>query len=65
MIDQVSDVVSSPCVNICEVNDANICTGCYRSLDEISTWSSLSNSEQKIIVLQANKRRDKVSSSHE
>jgi len=56
--DHVIGLVLSPCINICEVDETNICTGCYRSLNEIAAWSSLSNTEQRMVVDQANKRRD-------
>lgn len=45
------DEVQSPCVNICVVHpQARICTGCYRSIDEISQWSKLSNDERSQIM---------------
>lgn len=32
----------TPCINICTLDAAGqICTGCYRSLDEIMRWSQL------------------------
>ncbi|WP_083097152.1 DUF1289 domain-containing protein [Pseudophaeobacter leonis] len=38
------DEVQSPCINICVVHpEARICTGCYRSIEEITKWSKLSN----------------------
>lgn len=41
------DEVQSPCVNICMIHPrAQICTGCLRSLEEIASWSSLSNAER-------------------
>lgn len=41
------DEIQSPCVNICVVHpEARICTGCYRSIDEITQWSKLSNAER-------------------
>lgn len=45
------DEVQSPCVNICVVHpEARICTGCYRSIDEISAWSRMSNEERADIL---------------
>ncbi|MEP2717695.1 DUF1289 domain-containing protein [Pseudophaeobacter sp.] len=36
------DEVQSPCINICVVHpQARICTGCYRSIDEITQWSKM------------------------
>lgn len=41
------DEIQSPCINICVVHpEARICTGCYRSIDEITQWSKLSNAER-------------------
>ena len=43
--------LDSPCVNICIVHpQANICTGCFRTIDEISNWSRMSESERKGII---------------
>jgi predicted Fe-S protein YdhL (DUF1289 family) len=44
--------VPSPCVGICIVDDARVCIGCRRSLDEIAAWSTATN-EQKRRVLDA------------
>ncbi|MEX3314914.1 DUF1289 domain-containing protein [Sulfitobacter sp. PS-8MA] len=45
------DEVQSPCINICVVHpDARICTGCLRSMDEISTWSRMTDAERRAIV---------------
>ena len=35
--------IDSPCVKLCVIHPkAQICTGCYRTLDEIGSWTSLS-----------------------
>lgn len=45
------DEVQSPCVRICVVHpEARICTGCYRSIDEIARWSKMSNDERREIM---------------
>ena len=45
------DEVQSPCINICVIHpDARICTGCLRSIDEITAWSKLSNDERRDIM---------------
>lgn len=37
------DEVKSPCVKLCVVHpEERICVGCYRTIEEISTWSRLS-----------------------
>ena len=36
------DEIESPCVKICVVHpEARICTGCYRTIDEITAWSRM------------------------
>ena len=32
--------VRSPCVSICALDDADICTGCQRTVAEITGWST-------------------------
>ncbi len=45
------EVQSPPCINICVVHpEARICTGCLRSIDEITAWSKLSNDERGEIM---------------
>ena len=42
-----SHAVASPCVSVCKIDEASrLCTGCWRTLDEIAVWSSASNAEK-------------------
>ena len=53
--------VDSPCVNICIMHpQANICTGCFRTIDEISSWSNMSESERKRIIKELPNRSSKL-----
>jgi predicted Fe-S protein YdhL (DUF1289 family) len=53
------DEVESPCVRICVVHpQARICTGCLRSIDEISRWSKLSAEERRAIIAALPDRAD-------
>ena len=53
--------VDSPCVNICIIHPrANICTGCFRSIDEISSWSNMSEPERKRILKELPNRSSKL-----
>ncbi len=39
--------IDSPCIQICVVHPTErICTGCYRSIDEISRWSRMTAEER-------------------
>ena len=53
--------VDSPCLNICIVHPhANICTGCFRTIDEISSWSKMSETERKGIIKELPNRSSKL-----
>ena len=53
--------VDSPCVNICIVHpQANICTGCFRTIDEISSWSNMTESQRKRIIKELPNRSSKL-----
>ncbi|PTU31199.1 DUF1289 domain-containing protein [Stenotrophobium rhamnosiphilum] len=41
--------MASPCINICELDTANICVGCGRSLNEIGEWSVVDGSRKQAI----------------
>ena len=43
--------VQSPCIQICVVHpEERICTGCYRTIDEITRWSKMDNAERSQIM---------------
>ncbi len=43
--------VESPCIQICVVHPTErICTGCYRTIDEITRWSKMDSSERSKIM---------------
>jgi predicted Fe-S protein YdhL (DUF1289 family) len=43
--------IPSPCIGVCSINsDNDLCSGCYRTMDEISAWYD-SNPEEKRAIL--------------
>lgn len=46
----MNGAIASPCINICQLNAEDLCTGCWRSLDEIAAWGSLPPAEQAAIL---------------
>jgi hypothetical protein len=53
------DEVESPCVRVCVVHpEARICTGCLRSIDEITRWSKMSTEERRAIMAALPDRAD-------
>jgi predicted Fe-S protein YdhL (DUF1289 family) len=44
-------MVNSPCIKVCKVDpNSYICTGCYRTLEEIAKWLQYTEQE-KVAVL--------------
>jgi len=50
--------MSSPCIKVCRLDLDNVCTGCYRTLDEITRWPYLNENVKQQILQKAKKRRD-------
>ena len=48
--------VASPCVSVCALNEDDICTGCQRSIEEISRWSRMDNLERRQVLLRCHER---------
>lgn len=45
------DEIQSPCTKICVIHpQARICTGCLRSIDEITAWSKMTNDERRQVM---------------
>lgn len=52
--------VASPCVSVCALNDEDICTGCYRTADDIRLWGVMNNQEKRDAISKALEREKKV-----
>ncbi|MET3454587.1 DUF1289 domain-containing protein [Pseudomonas kilonensis] len=48
--------VPSPCVNICALDDDDICTGCQRTVAEITWWSRMDNEERRGVLALCHER---------
>jgi len=48
--------IRSPCIEVCALDDHNVCIGCYRTADEIIDWFSASD-DRKRDILEALQRR--------
>ena len=52
------DEIASPCIKICVIHpQTQICTGCMRTIDEISGWSLMSH-DQRAAVMSALPERE-------
>jgi|TARA_B110000438_G_C15634720_1_gene572575 predicted Fe-S protein YdhL (DUF1289 family) len=48
--------IKSPCNDKCSSNNG-YCTGCYRHIDEIVNWTTMSDKERKEVYKKIEKRR--------
>lgn len=49
--------VKSPCVEVCALNDQDVCIGCYRTANEIVEWFSAGNERKREILVAVAERR--------
>jgi prolyl-tRNA editing enzyme YbaK/EbsC (Cys-tRNA(Pro) deacylase) len=58
VVDVVHAPVPSPCTNVCRMNArTGWCEGCYRTIDEIATWSGLTDQAKRAVWEQLDERR--------
>lgn len=45
------DEPQSPCTKVCVIHpEERICTGCFRTIEEIGIWARLTNEERRAIM---------------
>ncbi|MFK7881334.1 DUF1289 domain-containing protein [Roseobacter sp.] len=55
------DEVESPCIKICVIHpEARLCTGCLRSIDEITQWSKMTPEARRIVMGELPSRTGKI-----
>lgn len=55
------DEIQSPCVKICIIHpEARLCTGCLRSIDEITQWARLTHEDRAQVMDALPARRGKL-----
>ncbi|AEF54250.1 DUF1289 domain-containing protein [Marinomonas posidonica] len=55
-MDHNENKVPSPCVNVCYLNDDDVCVGCYRTGHEISQWGRLDVASQQAVMEKVRER---------
>jgi len=53
----MSSQIPSPCIKSCQLNSNDICTGCFRSIEEIIGWAGQTNNQKKQIVDRCQQRK--------
>jgi predicted Fe-S protein YdhL (DUF1289 family) len=51
-----TDLVQSPCIRNCCLDDQDICLGCFRDLEEIKAWAAADNAKRRLILANASSR---------
>lgn len=52
-------MLTSPCINVCKMDPANgLCTGCFRTLDEISAWARADERQRANILANVARRKE-------
>ena len=55
------DEIDSPCIKLCSIHPGErICIGCYRSIEEIGSWSKLSPAQRREIMADLPQRAARV-----
>ena len=55
--------MKSPCLKVCMMNpDTELCRGCFRTLDEIAHWGSMTEQEREKIFLVLEERKRNATS---
>ncbi len=45
------DEIESPCIKVCVIHpETRLCTGCLRSIDEITAWSRMSAEDRRAVM---------------
>ncbi len=44
--------IESPCIKVCVIHpESRVCTGCLRTIDEITTWARMTPEERRTIMV--------------
>lgn len=55
------DEVESPCIKVCVIHPpTRLCTGCFRSIDEIAVWSRMSADERRTVMAELPDRASRI-----
>ena len=38
--------IASPCIGVCQLHEAEICVGCWRTGEEIARWTQMRDAEK-------------------
>lgn len=50
------EIVKSPCIGVCALDDNDVCIGCFRSAKEIGDWGRVDNEGKRAILKNVTRR---------
>ena len=54
--------IATPCIQVCAVDgESGLCLGCFRTLQEIATWSRLDDATRAAVMAELPGRRGQIS----
>ncbi|MGV0998660.1 MAG: DUF1289 domain-containing protein [Fluviibacter sp.] len=57
MASRIRPEIESPCVNICRMDNENrYCIGCWRTVEEIKAWSTMTSDERHLVLSKLEER---------
>lgn len=51
------ELLPTPCINVCVLDEQEICIGCFRHIDEIRLWSRSDRETQEKILANIERRK--------
>ncbi|TVQ04626.1 MAG: DUF1289 domain-containing protein [Roseinatronobacter sp.] len=53
--------IASPCIKVCVIHpEARLCTGCLRTIDEITQWSRMSHDQRHQVMAELPDRKTQI-----
>lgn len=53
----MSTNIKSPCIQVCKYDEDGICTGCYRTMNEITGWLFMNDQQKAQSLMDAEVRK--------
>jgi len=60
MTDDKIEEIISPCIGVCQYNNEEVCSGCFRTVEEISQWTTISGEEREKIMGELDARMEEL-----
>ncbi|MEP3348775.1 MAG: DUF1289 domain-containing protein [Marinomonas sp.] len=51
------ETIQSPCIRQCTLNEADVCMGCFRTINDILNWQASTNEQKENMLSTAQQRQ--------